>query len=305
MVASTMIATSLIESLTASISSPSITVLFGSDPLILAGIWLTLLILFLALLTIFSSLTSSVYSKSANATVWVALGASPSDIITIGITESVVLGIAGSLLGYFIAGFSLLIARAFSVPTLSSLPSKLSLGEFAMYMISAWMVSVMAFMLSYMKTMRLGAPPRLNLRPWHMPARKPFIAREERLPLKIKMDEVEDLFLFFKSLGNNATPSLRKFHNFWGVGTRKRADGAAEKAFGFRCELTAIPDSFADVALTFRQPPRRQEEAEAYATVTPYAVYAGIASHFSLERIASEAKHGVGIIFSKWVAESK
>lgn len=306
MVASTIIVTALIDSLTASVSSPSMAILFGEESLALAGIWLTLAILLLALLVIFSALTISVYGKTFNMTVWTAVGASPSDIITISISEAVAVGITGSLLGYFVVGLSLLVAKVFSMPTLSSLPSRLGLGGFMTYIALALIVSAIASMLPYVKSTRLGATAtRMERKPWHMPTRKPFIAKEERLPIRIKMDEVEDLFLFVKSLENASTPSLRRFHNFWGVTTRKRLDGATEKALGFRCELTAIPDSFADVILTFRQSVSGQGEAEAYAAITPYAIYAGMASHSSLERITNEAKQGLGIILSKWIAESK
>jgi len=238
--------------------------------------------------------------------VWVAVGATPLDIATITVVEAIVLGLLGGLLGYVIIGGTLIMASCFNIPLLPSLPSRLGFQGLLTSLSMALLICMIAAIYPYVKVTRLGTPA-VKVRGKFLPSitRKSFAIKREKLLLLVNMSEVEDLFLFIKSLKEAATPSLRRFHNFWGVNTRKHADGRIEKTLGFRCDLTIIPGSFADITLTFEQMRMEQEAAEVYITITPSVVYARISSRSSLSRIAEEVREGMEALLSRWRTESK
>jgi len=306
MIASYIITISATETLTASAISPSTRLLFGENAFTLAWIWLTIIILITTFLLILNSLISSVFDRLSEMSVWASVGATPLDIAAITLMEALVLGLAGGLLGYVITGSTLILASCLNTPILPSLPSKLGVQGLLTSLSMALLICVIAAIYPYLKVTRLGTPA-VSLRGKFLPSitRKPFVIKKEKLPIVVNLSEVEAFFLFIKSLKEAATPSLRRFHNVWGVHTRKHGDGPMEKALGFRCDLTIIPSSFSDITLTFEQMHREQEAAEVYITIIPSVIYAKMASRSSLSRIAEEVKEGVEVLFSKWKTESK
>lgn len=306
MIASYIITIAITENLTASAISPSTNLLFGENAFTLAWIWLTIIFLLTTFLLIFNSLISSVFGRLSEMSVWAAVGATPLDIATITVMEAIVLGLLGGLLGYVIIGGTLIMASFFDIPILPSLPSRLGFQGLLTSLSMALLICMLAAIYPYVKVTRLGTPA-VRLRGKFLPSirRKSLAIKKEKLPLVVDISEVEGLFLFIKSLKETPTPSLRKFHNFLGVHTRKHVDGRLEKALGFRCDLTIIPGSFSDITLTFEQMRIEQEAAAVYITIIPSVIYAGMASHSSLTRIVEEVREGIVALLSKWRTESK
>lgn len=306
MIASYIISTAITETLTASAISPSTSLLFGENSFTLAWIWLAIIFLIATFLLIFNSLISSVFDRLYEMGVWAFVGATPFDIATITVMEAIVLGLLGGLLGYVIIGGTLIVASCFSIPVLPSLPSRLGFQGLLTSLSMALLICIIATSYPYVKATRLGSPV-VKVRGKFLPIiiRKSFAIKKEKLPLVVNMSEVEGLFLFIKSLKEAAIPSMRRFHNFWGVNMRKNADGRIEKALGFRCDLTIIPSSFADITLVFEQMHVEQEAAEVYITIIPAVVYAGMSSRSRLSRIAGDAREGMEALLSRWRTESK
>lgn len=306
MIASYIITTSATENLTASATSPSTSLLFGENAFTLAWIWLTIIILITTFLLILNSLISSVFDRLREMSLWASVGATPSDIAAITLMEALVLGLVGGLLGYAITRGTLILASCLNTPILPSLPSKLGFQGLLTALSMALFVCVIAAIYPYLKVTRPGTPA-VSLRRKFLPSitRRPFVIKKEKLPIVVNLSEVKDFFLFIKSLKEAATPSLRRFHNVWGVHTRKHADGKIEKALGFRCDLTIIPSSFSDITLTFEQMRMEREAAEVYITIVPSVIYAEMASRSNLSRIAEEVREGIEALFSRWRTESK
>lgn len=306
MTAGYSITTATMENLTLSAISPSTSLLFGENAFILAEIWLTIIFLITTFLLILTSLISSVFDRLGEMRIWASVGATSLDIATITVMEAIVLGLIGGLLGYVITRGTLIVASFLNIPILPSLPSRLGFQGLLTSLTMALSICMIAAIYPHVKVTRSGTSAvRVRGKFLSSLTRKPFTIKRERLPIIVDMGEVKDLFLFIKSLQKTATPSLRGFHNFWGVYTRKAEDGTIEKTLGFRCDLAIIPNSFSDITLTFKQTRREPEAAEVYISITPSVIYPRMASRASLSKIAEEVREGVESLFSKWRTESK